>query len=61
MARDNDNLVVIYEEADRPVEVRLDADRDTVWLNQRQMADVFDMSTDNVGLHLKNIFQRWRA
>jgi len=48
--------VVIFQEAGQPVEVRLDAGRETVWLSQRQMADVFDTSTDNIGLHLKNIF-----
>lgn len=48
--------IVIFEAADQPVEVRLDAGRDTVWLSQRQMADVFETSTDNISLHLKNIF-----
>ena len=48
--------VLVYEtpEGDARVDVRLD--RDTVWLTQRQMADLFDSSTDNIGLHLKNIF-----
>lgn len=36
------------------VEVRLE--RETVWLTQRQMAELFDTSSDNVGLHLKRIF-----
>lgn len=36
------------------MKVRLDGE--TVWLTQRQMADLFDTSTDNIGLHLKNIF-----
>ena len=36
------------------VDVRLD--RETVWLTQRQMADVFETSTDNVSLHLRNVF-----
>ena len=48
--------LVIFQEAGQPVEVRLDAQRDTVWLTQRQMADVFETSTDNVSLQLKNIF-----
>lgn len=48
--------IIIFEDADKAVEVRLDADRETVWLTQRQMADVFDTSTDNIGLHLKNIY-----
>lgn len=48
--------IVIYQDADKPVEVRLDSKRDTVWLSQRQMAEVFDTSTDNISLHLKNIY-----
>jgi hypothetical protein len=36
--------------------VRLDADQETVWLAQRPLADVFETSTDNVGLHLENIY-----
>ncbi len=48
--------LVIFQDADQSVEVRLDAGRDTVWLTQRQMADLFETSTDNVSLHLKNIF-----
>jgi hypothetical protein len=29
----------------------------TNWLTQREMAQLFDVSTDNVGLHLKNVFE----
>ena len=29
---------------------------ETVWCTQKAMATLFDCSTDNVGLHLKNIF-----
>lgn len=29
----------------------------TIWLNQKQMGLLFDTSSDNIGLHLKNIFQ----
>ncbi len=47
--------LLIYERAgDVPVRVRLEGD--TVWLTQRQMADMFGTSSDNVGLHLRNIF-----
>ena len=53
---DDSGELVIFQEAGKPVEVRLDAQRDTVWLTQRQMADLFETSTDNVSLHLKNIF-----
>ncbi|WP_019591087.1 virulence protein RhuM/Fic/DOC family protein [Thioalkalivibrio sp. ALE20] len=58
MTREDETPIVIYEDdADHIVEVRLDTGRDTVWLTQRQMAELFDTSTDNVGLHLKNIYK----
>ena len=47
--------LLIYERVgDAPVRVRLEGD--TVWLTQRQIADLFGTSSDNVGLHLRNIF-----
>ena len=36
------------------VDVRLD--RETVWLTQRQMADVFETTPQNVLMHLQNVF-----
>ena len=46
--------IIIYEADNNKVEVRLD--RETVWLTQRQMSELFDTSTDNISLHLKNIY-----
>jgi len=48
--------ILIYEDADKAVDVRLDEGRETVWLTQRQMGEVFETSIDNVSLHLKNIY-----
>lgn len=36
--------------------MQLRADRGTVWLSQRQMVELFDVSPDNIGLYLKNIY-----
>ncbi len=36
------------------VEIRFD--KETIWLSQKMMSILFDCSTDNVSLHLKNIF-----
>ncbi|MFW3616901.1 RhuM family protein [Billgrantia antri] len=36
--------------------MRLDAERDTVWLTQRQMGEVFDTTPENVLMHLKNVY-----
>ena len=54
---DSQTNLVIFQEADRPVEVRLDVQGDTVWLTQRQMSTLFDTTPENVLMHLKNIFQ----
>ncbi|MDE3744126.1 RhuM family protein [Maribacter polysaccharolyticus] len=49
----NRGEIILYD--DKPsIEIRLD--NDTIWLNQRQMAELFDKDTDTIGLHLKNIF-----
>ena len=37
------------------IEVRFQ--EETVWLSQKMIAQLFDCSTDNIGLHLKNIFK----
>jgi prophage maintenance system killer protein len=47
--------IAIYEGPGGTVEVRLD--RESVWLTQRQMAELFDSSADNVGLHINNIYK----
>ncbi|MCK0769739.1 virulence protein RhuM/Fic/DOC family protein [Chromohalobacter canadensis] len=48
--------ILIYEDADKAVDVRLDDGRETVWLTQRQMGEVFETTPENVLMHLKNIF-----
>ena len=47
-------LVFSYQMGGDGVEVRVQDG--TVWLSQKNMGLLFDTSSDNVGLHLKNIF-----
>ena len=49
--------LILYTTEDGRSQVKLRAKDETVWLTQREMAQLFDVSTDNVGLHLKNIFE----
>ena len=51
----NENQIVVYQPNET---VRLDVrlENETVWLTQSQMATLFGCSTDNIGLHLKNVF-----
>ena len=51
----NNSIIIYQPHADQPtIDVRLEGE--TVWLSQRQMSALFDTSSDNVGLHLKNIY-----
>ncbi|MGA1367996.1 MAG: virulence RhuM family protein, partial [Blastocatellia bacterium] len=51
------NDLILYHTEDGRSQIKLRAKNQTVWLSQREMAQLFDVSTDNVGLHLKNIFE----
>lgn len=51
------NQLVIYQPDDgSAVSVRLEGN--TLWLTQRQLAELFATSTDNISLHLKNIYSQ---
>lgn len=49
-----DFLVFTKQAGEDGIEVRVFDE--TVWLTQKGMAQLFDCSTDNIGLHLKNIY-----
>ena len=39
------------------INVRADIDNNTVWLTQKEMALLFEVSIDNISLHIKNILK----
>lgn len=49
------NDIVIFKNGELELEVSVSKDRETVWLSQKQMSQLFKVSTDNIGLHIKNI------
>lgn len=51
------NAIEIYKSSDNNIELQVNLVKDTVWLSQKQMALLFNCSTDNISLHLKNIFK----
>ena len=50
-----DFLVFTKQAGEDGIEVRVSGE--SVWLTQKGMAQLFDCSTDNISLHLKNIFK----
>ena len=53
-ARANSSLV-IYESEDGRTRIQVRLDGQTVWLTQRQMAELFETTKQNVSLHIRNI------
>ena len=48
--------VILYSSSDGALKLEVPIDGETVWLSQKQMAELFGCSIDNVSLHLKNVF-----
>jgi len=51
------NELILYTTEDGKIRVQLRTKDQSAWLSQRQMAELFDASTDNIGLHLKNLYE----
>ena len=43
--------------SDGEIELNISVEKDTIWLSQLQISELFGTSTDNVSLHLKNIYK----
>lgn len=54
----NQHILVKFnsENGTDSLDVNFDPAHETVWLTQSQIADLFETSIDNIGLHLKNIY-----
>ena len=52
----NNSAIEIFKSDDGKTEVQVSLANETVWLSQKQMAQLFDKDTDTIGLHLKNIY-----
>ena len=48
---------MIFQAEDKAQGVQVFYKDETIWATQKAMAALFDCSTDNIGVHLKNIFE----
>ena len=51
------NNFLIYSTPNSDIRVDVLIDDQMLWLSQKAMSNLFDCSTDNISLHLKNIFE----
>lgn len=49
--------IKIYQTDDGQTNIDVRFENETVWLSQKQMAQLFDKDSDTIGLHLKNIYE----
>ncbi len=52
-----DQQVRIFTSSDGQAQLEVALDQETVWLSQVQMGQLFDTTSENVLMHLKNIFK----
>ncbi len=51
------NQITFYETKDGKVRIEVRFEHENLWLSQKLMAMLFECSTDNISLHLQNIFK----
>ena len=51
------NGIIIYNTDDGKVSVTLYAKDGSVWMNQKQLAELFDTSVPNVSMHIANVLK----
>jgi len=52
---DSQQNIIIYNTADGKASVKLYAQDGMVWMNQNQLAELFDTTKQNIGQHIANI------
>ncbi len=53
----NESNIIIYNTTDGKASVSLYAKDDNIWMNQKQLAELFDTSKQNIGQHIINILK----
>jgi len=56
MKKSKNNSIIVYQAPSGAVEVRIDRQKETVFLTQQQVADLFSVQKAAISKHIKNIF-----
>lgn len=52
----NQPPILVYQIADGQIRIDVRIEANTVWLNQNQLAELFDTSRPNITQHIWNVF-----
>ena len=48
---------IVFQAENGAIELRQDAQNETIWANQKQISEIFGVNTQAITKHLKNIFE----
>ena len=51
------NDLILYTTEDGRSQIKLRAQKQSIWLMQLEMAELFDATKQNISVHLKNVFE----
>jgi hypothetical protein len=57
MNTENNNQIIIYNTEDGKTKIKVTTSDETVWLSQKQMAELFDKDRKTITEHIQNVFK----
>ena len=51
------NQIEIYQDIDSGISIDVKVESDSLWLDQFQLADLFDTDRTSIGRHIRNIYK----
>lgn len=55
--QDKNNQIIIYNTEDGETKIEVRMKNETVWLSQKQMAELFDKDRKTITEHIRNVFK----
>jgi len=55
--KENNNKIILYSTEDGKTEIEVNLEDETVWLNQKQMSELFQTTVANINQHTANILK----
>lgn len=49
--------ILLYQTNDGKTKIEVRLENETVWLTQKQMAELFQTTSQNITIHIRNIYQ----
>ena len=53
----SNSQIIIYQTANGQTKLEVRLENETVWLTQKAMTELFQTTSQNITIHLKNIFK----